>query len=72
MLGTKSAAVSCARKSGTTLSTATATRESARFLLSHVACGIDRLCGLVVRVPGYKTEMYCVSYEVRTEFICVM
>jgi hypothetical protein len=24
----------------------------------------------VVRVPGYRTEMYCVSYEVRTEFIC--
>jgi hypothetical protein len=29
----------------------------------------DRLCGLVVRVPGYRTEMYCVSCEVRTEFI---
>jgi hypothetical protein len=29
-----------------------------------------RLCGLVVRVPGYRTEMYCVSCEVRTEFIC--
>jgi hypothetical protein len=28
----------------------------------------DRLCGLVVRVPGYTTEMYCVSCEVRTEF----
>jgi hypothetical protein len=25
--------------------------------------------GLVVRVPGYRTEMYCVSCEVRTEFI---
>jgi hypothetical protein len=32
----------------------------------------DRLCGLVVRVPGYITEMYCVSCEVRTEFIYVM
>jgi hypothetical protein len=32
----------------------------------------DCLCGLVVRVPGYKTEMYCVSCEVRTEFIYVM
>jgi hypothetical protein len=31
---------------------------------------IDRLCGLVVRVPGYRTEMYCVFCEVRTEFIC--
>jgi hypothetical protein len=27
----------------------------------------DRLCGLVVRVGGYRTEMYCVSCEVRTE-----
>jgi hypothetical protein len=26
-------------------------------------------CGLVVRVPGYRTEMYCVSCEVRNEFI---
>jgi hypothetical protein len=32
-------------------------------------CGI---CGLVVRVPGYRTEMYCASCEVRTEFIYVM
>jgi hypothetical protein len=30
------------------------------------------LCGLVVRVPGYRSEMYCVSYEVRTEFKYVM
>jgi hypothetical protein len=29
----------------------------------------DRLCGLVVRVPGYTTEMYCVCCEIRTEFI---
>jgi hypothetical protein len=29
-----------------------------------------RLCGLVVRVPGCWTEIYCVSCEVRTEFIC--
>jgi hypothetical protein len=27
-------------------------------------------CGLVVRVPGYRTRMYCASCEVRTEFIC--
>jgi hypothetical protein len=26
------------------------------------------LCGLVVRDPGYRTEMYCVSCEVGTEF----
>jgi hypothetical protein len=32
----------------------------------------DRLCGLVVRVPGYTMEMYCASCEVRTEFIYVM
>jgi hypothetical protein len=31
-----------------------------------------RLCGLVVRVPGYTTEMYCASCEIRTEFIYVM
>jgi hypothetical protein len=33
---------------------------------------LDRLCGLVVRVAGYLTEMYCVSCELRTEFIYVM
>jgi hypothetical protein len=33
---------------------------------------LDRLRGLVVRVPGYRTEMYCASCEVRTEFIYVM
>jgi hypothetical protein len=32
----------------------------------------DRLCGLVIRVPGYRREMYCDSSEVRTEFIYVM
>jgi hypothetical protein len=32
----------------------------------------DRLCGLVVRVPGYRTEVYRVCCEVRTEFIYVM
>jgi hypothetical protein len=43
---------------------------------SHLAEGQfhwkDRLCVLVVRVPGYVTEMYCASCEVRTEFIYVM
>jgi hypothetical protein len=33
---------------------------------------VDHLCGLVVRVPGCRTEMYYVSCEVRTEFIYVM
>jgi hypothetical protein len=31
----------------------------------------DRLCDLVVRVPGCRTEMYYDSCEVRTEFIYV-
>jgi hypothetical protein len=31
---------------------------------------VDHICGLVVRVPGYRTEMYCASCEVRTELIC--
>jgi thioredoxin-related protein len=33
---------------------------------------MNTLCSLVVRVPGYRTEMYCVSCEVRTELICAM
>jgi hypothetical protein len=32
----------------------------------------DHLCGLVIKVPGYTKEMYCVSCEVRTQFIYVM
>jgi hypothetical protein len=32
----------------------------------------DRLCGVVLTVPGYTTEMYCASCEVQTEFIYVM
>jgi hypothetical protein len=32
----------------------------------------NRLCGLVVRVPSYRTEMYCASCEVWSEFIYVM
>jgi hypothetical protein len=31
---------------------------------------LGRLCSLVVRVPGCRIEMHCVSCEVRTEFIC--
>jgi hypothetical protein len=38
----------------------------------HCALPPDRLCGLVVRVPGCTTEMYCASCEVRTECIYVM
>jgi hypothetical protein len=33
---------------------------------------VDRLCGLVVGVPGCITEMYSVSCEVGTEFLYVM
>jgi hypothetical protein len=33
---------------------------------------LDRLCGLLVRVTGYRTKMYCASCEVRTECIYVM
>jgi hypothetical protein len=33
---------------------------------------VDRLCGLVVRVAGYTTEMYCDFCKVRTEFMYVM
>jgi hypothetical protein len=32
----------------------------------------NRVCGLVVRVPSYRSEMYSASCEVRTEFIYVM
>jgi hypothetical protein len=42
------------------------------LVLSILGSISHRLCGLVVRVPGYGTEMYCVSCEVRTEFIYVM
>jgi hypothetical protein len=43
-----------------------------KTLLENLATTSGRLCGLVVRVPGYTSEMYCVSCEVRTEFIYVM
>jgi hypothetical protein len=32
----------------------------------------DCICGLVVTVPGYTTEMNCAPCEVRTEFMYVM
>jgi hypothetical protein len=38
--------------------------------IGHILTNKNRLCGLVVRVPGYTTEMYFVSCEVRTECIC--
>jgi hypothetical protein len=33
---------------------------------------LDSLCGLVVRVPGYRSEKYCDSCEVRNEFMYVI
>jgi hypothetical protein len=47
-------------------------RFTARYLFYIWTLVADRLCGVVVRVPGYTTEMYCVSCEVRTGFIYVM
>jgi hypothetical protein len=41
------------------------------FFFTFIEKKVDRLCGLVGRVPGYRTEMYCVSCEIRTEFIYV-
>jgi hypothetical protein len=39
----------------------------------HVYVCMDCLSGLVVRVPaGYRTEMYGICCEVRTEFLYVM
>jgi hypothetical protein len=42
------------------------------FYFSILFYTYDLFCGLVVRVPGYRTEMYCIFCEVRTEFIYVM
>jgi hypothetical protein len=33
---------------------------------------IDRLCGLVLRVPGYGTEIFCVSCELQTEYLYML
>jgi hypothetical protein len=46
--------------------------DTTQFLTLRMTGFIDRLCGLVVRVPSYRTEVYCVSCEVRTEFICYL
>jgi hypothetical protein len=47
-------------------------KSAIRNILNSPTFSSDRLCDLVVRVPGYTTEMYCASCEVRTEFIYVM
>jgi hypothetical protein len=41
-----------------------------KFSVCNVITIQRHLSGLVVRVPGCTTEMYCVSCEVRTEFMC--
>jgi hypothetical protein len=46
--------------------------DSVAKYLYHYSSVRNRLCGLMVRVPSYKTQMYCVSWEVSTEFIYVM
>jgi hypothetical protein len=46
--------------------------EMGEFKLQWLKKCKIRLCGLVAKVTGYETEMYCVSCEVRTEFIYVM
>jgi hypothetical protein len=48
------------------------TRLGDTRMLLQLYRNLDRLCGLVVRVPGYRTEMYYVSCEVLTEFVNVM
>jgi hypothetical protein len=35
--------------------------------LSGLGYEMDSFCGLVVRVPGHRAEMYCVSCAVQTE-----
>jgi hypothetical protein len=41
------------------------------LLIATVSLTIDRVCGRVVRVPGSRIWMYCVSCEVRTDlYIC--
>jgi hypothetical protein len=47
------------------------TLQHQETILQRCITGNDRLCGLVVRVPGYRTEMYCVSCEVRIEFYVI-
>jgi hypothetical protein len=53
--------------------------SSLTLLLPNASANAERnrtarncLCGLVVRVPGYITEKYCASCEVRTECICYL
>jgi hypothetical protein len=56
----------------TTRSNASNSRNRRSYNMNVYRRACDRLCGLGVRVPGYTTEMYYVSCEVRTECIYVM
>jgi hypothetical protein len=47
-------------------------QKSNSFNFYSLTLKMDRLCGLVVRFPGYRMDMYCASCEVRTEFIYAM
>jgi hypothetical protein len=42
------------------------------YIVTQLSFGYERFRSLVVRVPGYTTEMYCASCEVRTELMYVM
>jgi hypothetical protein len=45
---------------------------SCRLIEFRSFSGHSATCDLVVSVPGYTTEKYCASCEVRTECIYVM
>jgi hypothetical protein len=47
-------------------------RRTRGLICENIRAMADRLCGLVDRIPGYRTEVYCVFFEVRTEFMYVM
>jgi hypothetical protein len=66
--------ISCATShGGQQSSTLTkAAKEHLEIRDHRVSVALGFWPGLVVRVPGYTTEMYCASCEVRTEFIYVM
>jgi hypothetical protein len=40
------------------------------FVITVISGPLDRLCGLVVRVPGYTAEMYRASCGVRLYMLC--
>jgi hypothetical protein len=45
--------------------------EEGPYIFYIYVVNADRLSGIVVRVPGYRTDMYCVSCEVRSEYIYI-